>query len=129
MASTSRNKLLKEYETIELLEHDSEYSDFSDSDSSDNEIDDEAVVDAIQQGEDDEEESVADLPTVVPGQPVIEHFIWENMENYNGVREIFAENYGPRNGIMNILNIVDIFLLFFTEDFVKIIVEEANTYA
>ncbi|PNF14286.1 hypothetical protein B7P43_G07092, partial [Cryptotermes secundus] len=56
-------------------------------------------------------------------------YFWQNMDNYDGVRERFSENSGPRNQSVNVLDIVQTFLLFFTEDFVNNIVQETNTYA
>ncbi|PSN50037.1 hypothetical protein C0J52_03287 [Blattella germanica] len=41
----------------------------------------------------------------------------------------FLENPGLQNDALNVLDIVNIFLLFFTEDFVKMIVDETNIYA
>jgi hypothetical protein len=55
MASTSR-KFLRDEELDALFEHESEVSefDFSDSENSDNEIEDQAVVDAIQDNIEDD---------------------------------------------------------------------------
>ena len=128
MASTSR-KVLQDDELDELLAHDSEVSEFEYSDSSensDNEIEDQAVVDAIQDlSIEDDDEIVARVPVADSD----ESYFWQNMDNYDGVRERFSENSGPRNQSVNVLDIVQTFLLFFTEDFVNNIVQETNTYA
>jgi hypothetical protein len=50
------------------------------------------------------------------------------MEKYDGFRERFSEHSGPRNQSVNVLHRVQIFLLFFTEDFVTNLVQETNTY-
>ena len=42
-------------------------------------------------------------------------FVWDN---YNGLCEHFSENSGPRNKAVNVLDIIQTYLLFFTEDFV-----------
>jgi hypothetical protein len=124
MASTSR-KVLVDNEIDELLTADSESEfDYSDSSENSDELEDQAVADAIQQEEDDDK-IVANVPVADSD----ESFFWQNMENYDGFREQFSELPGPRNQSVNVLDIVQKFLLFFTEDFVNNIVQETNTYA
>lgn len=45
------------------------------------------------------------------------------MDNFDGVRERFSGNSGPRNQSVNVIEILQTFLLFFTEDFVNTIVQ------
>ena len=75
--------------------------------SSDNEIDDIPVADAIINDSGDEEE--------------IYHrdFRWETMDNYTGHREVFSCDFGPRNGTENVSDIVECFELFFDKEIIK----------
>ena len=59
--------------------------------SSDNEIDEIAVADAVISDDSDDEE-------------VILHrdFRWETIDNYTGHREVFSCDFGPRNGAENV---------------------------
>ena len=114
---------LRDREIVEIL-YNSDDNDsssiFSDS-GSDNEVDDVAVVDAIVNDDSgDEDAPVIELQT---------NFIWEDMNNYHGRREIFTGECGPRNIAENIIDIVDSFELFFDKEIIHLIVLETNRYA
>jgi len=95
---------------------------FSDSNSdsvssSDNEIDDIAVADAIINDESGDEEILH------------RDFRWETMDNYTGHREVFSCDSGPRNGAENVNDTVQCFELFFEKEIVQQIVRETDRYA
>jgi len=56
-------------------------------------------------------------------------FVWEDMQNYNGRREVFSGLCGPQMNAQGMTDIVGIFELFFSEDIVVKIAEETNRYA
>ena len=66
--------------------------------SSDNEIVDITVADAIINDDSGDEEEM--LHRV---------FRWETMDNYTGHREVFSCDFGPRNGAENVSDIVQVF--------------------
>ena len=70
--------------------------------SSDNEIDDIAVADAIINDDSGDEEKILHWD-----------FRWETMDNYTGHREVFSCDFGPRNGAENVSDIIQCFELFF----------------
>ena len=116
------SKFLKESEVLELLynsDDDSVSSIFSDSENSDNEIDNLAVADAIVNNDSDDEEILT----------VNKNFVWEDMENYHGHREQFSGDSGPRNGAENINDILGPFMLFFNKTIIDLIITETNRYA
>jgi hypothetical protein len=116
------SKFLKESEVLELLynsDDDSVSSIFSDSENSDNEIENLAVADAIVNNFSDDEEILT----------VNKNFVWEDMENYHGHREQFSGDLGPRNGAENINDILGSFMLFFDKTIIDLIVTETNRYA
>ena len=51
------------------------------------------------------------------------------MRNYKGSREPFVGGFGPQDKAKNLSNAVDIFQLFFDEEFIHTIVLETNRYA
>ena len=69
--------------------------------SSDNEIDDIAVADAIINYDSVDEQEI-----------LHRHFRWETMDNYTGHREVFSCDFGPRNGAENVTfyNVLSCFL-------------------
>ena len=79
--------------------------------SSDNEIDNTAVADAvINDNSGDEEETLH------------QDCMWETMDNYRGPRELYNCDFGPRNGTENISDIVEYFELFFDKEIIQEIV-------
>jgi len=74
--------------------------------SSDNEIDDIAVADAIINDDSGDEEEI-----------LHRNFRWETMDNYTGHREVFSCDFGPRNGAEN--DIAQCFELFFDKEIIK----------
>jgi hypothetical protein len=56
-------------------------------------------------------------------------FIWENMQNYKGQRENFTGSVGPQGAAKGVMEIVDIFELFFSKELINTIVRETNRYA
>jgi len=86
--------------------------------SSDNEIDDKAVADAIINDDSGDEEKI-----------LHRDFGWEAMDNYTGHREVFSCDFGPRNGAENVSDVVQCFELFFDKEIIKQIIREANRYA
>jgi len=75
--------------------------------SSNNEIDDIAVADAIINDDSGDEEEI-----------VHRDFRWETMDNYTGHREVFSCDFGPRNGAENVSDIVQCFELFFDKEII-----------
>jgi len=69
--------------------------------SSDNEIDDIAVADAVINDDSGDEEEI-----------LHRDFRWETMDNYTGHREAFSCDFGSRNGAENVSDIVQCFELF-----------------
>ena len=98
-------KVLKPTEVLEIVYNSDESLSDSISDSvssSDNEIGDIAVADAIiNDGSDDEEEIFA--PRCQVG----------DYGQYTGRREVFSCDFGPRNGAEKVNDIVQCFELFF----------------
>ena len=86
--------------------------------SSDNEIDDTPLADAIINDDSGEEEEIFHRD-----------FRWEIMDNYTGHREVFSCDFLPRNGAENVSDIVECFGLFFDKEITQKIVRETNTYA
>jgi len=94
-------KSLTDNEVLEVLyKSDESFSDSSDDSvrSSDNEIDDVAIADAVINNEE---------------EILHQDFLWETMDNYTGHREVFSCDFGPRNGAENVSDIVEYFELFF----------------
>ena len=86
--------------------------------SSDNEIVDITVADAIINDDSGDEEEILHWD-----------FRWETVDNYTGHREVFSCDFGPRNGAENVNDIVQRFELFFDKEIVQQIVRETNGYA
>ena len=63
--------------------------------SSDNEIDDIAVADAIISDDSGDEEEI-----------LHRDFRWETMDNYTELREVFSCDFGPRNGAETVSDFV-----------------------
>jgi hypothetical protein len=119
MASTStkHTAVLREEEVECLLQSNSEQS-LSESDSeTENELEDRALIDTLGNDGSDEDDG--------SGTP---DFVWENMENYRG-REIFTGSAGAQGAAKHVMEIVDIFELFFNRELIVTIVTETNTYA
>ena len=76
--------------------------------SSDNEIDDIAVADAIINDDSGDEEEI-----------LHRNFRWETMDNYTGHREMLSCDFGPRNGAEKVSDIVQCFELFFDKDIIS----------
>jgi len=83
--------------------------------SSDNEIDDIAVADAIINDDSGAEEEI-----------LHQDFRWETMDTYTGHREVFSCDFGLRNGAENVSDIVQCFELFFDKEIIQQIVRETN---
>jgi len=73
--------------------------------SSDNEIDDIAVADAIISDDNGDEEEI-----------LHQDFRWETMDNYTGHRGVFSCDFGPRNGAENVSDVVQCFELLLTKN-------------
>jgi hypothetical protein len=114
-------KSLTDNEVLELVYKSDEcFSDSSDDSvsSSDNEIDDVAIADAVINDDSGDEEEL-----------LHQDFLWETMDNYTGHREVFSCDFGPRNGAENGSDIVECFDLFFDKELIQQIVTETNRYA
>ena len=83
--------------------------------SSDNEIDDTAVADAIINDERGDEEKI-----------LHRDFRWGTMDNYTGHREVVSCDFGPRNGAESVSDVVQCFELFFDKEIMKQIARETN---
>jgi len=99
-------KVLTPSEVLEIVYNSDESLSDSSSDSvssSDNEIDDIAIADAITRINDDsgDEEEI-----------LHRDFRWETMDNYTGHRGVFSCDFGPRNGAENVSYIVQCFEFF-----------------
>ena len=113
-------KLLTDSEVLEVVYSSDESLSDSSSESissSDNEIDDTAVADAIINDESGYEEEI-----------LHRDFRWESMDNYTGHREVFSCDFGPRNCAENVSD-VRCFELFFDKEIIQQIVRETNRYA
>ena len=79
-------------EICELLQHEStsKFSDFTESENSNEEVDDHAIADSILKDIDDAA-SVADILMSDPIQPSNNNFLGKNMQNYDGVCEVFRK--------------------------------------
>ena len=100
-------KVLKPTEVLEIVYNSDESLSDSSSDnvsSSDNEIDEIAVADAIIKDDNGDEEEILNGD-----------FRWETVDNYTGHREVFISDFGPRNGAENVSDIVQCFELFLTK--------------
>jgi len=87
-------KGLTDSEVLEIVYNSDESFSDSNSDSvtsSDNEIDDTAVADAIINDDSGDEEEI-----------LHRDLRWETMDNYTGHREVFSCDFGPRNGAENV---------------------------
>ena len=85
--------------------------------SSDNEIDEIAVADAIISDDSGDEEEI-----------LHRDFRWETMDNYTGHREVFSCDFGPRNGAENV-TLYNVLHCFLTKEIIQQIVRETNRYA
>jgi len=85
--------------------------------SSDNEIDDIAVADAIINDDSADEEEILHLD-----------FRWKTMDNYTGYREVFSCDFGPRNGVENV-TLYNVLSCFLKKGIIQQIVRETNRYA
>ena len=85
--------------------------------SSDNEMDDIAVADAIINDDSGDEEEI-----------LHRDFRWETMDNYTGHREVFSCDFGPRNGAENV-TLYNVLSCFFDKEIIQQIVRETNSYA
>jgi hypothetical protein len=111
-------RCLRDTELVEILsKSDSSSGSSSFSDSSDNEIDDLAVADAIINDDSDGEEET------------YKTFLWETMDNYTGQKELFHVESGPRNKARNVTDILECFELFFDGQIIQHVVIETNRYA
>jgi hypothetical protein len=118
MASTSKkcSAVLHDEELECLLQSVSEQS-LSDSDFViENELEDHAVLDTVRNDSDEDGSAT-------------EAFIWENMKNYKGQRKNFTGSVGPQGAAKDVMEIVDIFQLFFSKELIDTIVRETNRYA
>jgi len=114
-------KVLTASDVLEIVYNSDKNLNDSSSDSvssSDNEIDDIAVADAIINDDSGDEEEI-----------LHRDFRWETMDSYTGHREVFSCDFGPRNGAENVSDIVPCFELFFDKEITQQIVRETNRYA
>jgi hypothetical protein len=82
-----------------------------------NELEDRALIDTLgNDGSNEDDDS---------GTP---DFMWENMQNYRG-REFFTGSAGVQGAAKHVMEIVDIFELFFNRELIDTIVTETNRYA
>jgi len=86
--------------------------------SSDNEIDDIPVADAIINYDSGDEEEIFHRD-----------FRWETMDNYTGHREVFNCDFEPRNDAENVSDTVQCFELFFDKEIIQQIIRVTNRYA
>ena len=117
---TMAEEVLTPTEVLEIVYNSGESSSDSSSDnvsSSDNEIDDIAVADAIISDDSGDEEEI-----------LHRDFRWETMDNYKRHREVFSCDFGPRNGAENVSDIVQCFELFFDKEIIQQIVRENSRY-
>ena len=56
-------------------------------------------------------------------------FMWKDLTNYIGQRELFVDNCGPQNEALNETHYAKVFKMFFDDKLVELIVRETNTYA
>jgi len=116
-----KGKSLTDNQVLELVyKADEIFSDSSDDSvsSSDKEIDDVAIVDAVINDDSGDEEEI-----------LHQDFVWETLDNYTGHREVFSCEFGPRNGAENVSDIVECYKLFFDKELIQQIVTETNRYA
>jgi hypothetical protein len=119
MASTSRKctAVLRDEELEYLLQSESEQS-LSDSDfETKDELEDRALLNTVINEGSDEDDSVT------------QDFVWEHMENYKGQRENFTGNVGSQGAAKLVMEIMDVFELFFSKELIDTIVTETNRYA
>ena len=112
---------LTESEVLEIVyKSDESFSDSSNDrgSSSDNEIDDVALADAVINDDSVDEEEM-----------LHQDLVWEAMDNYTGHREVFSCDFGHRNGAENVSDIVECLELFFDKEIIQQIVIETNRYA
>jgi len=83
--------------------------------SSDNEIDDISLADAIIYDDSGNENEV-----------LHRDIRWETMDNYRRHRDVFSCDFGPRNSTQNISGILQTFELFFDIDIIETIARESN---
>ena len=113
-------QVLTPSEVLEIVYNSDESLSDSSSDSvssSDNEIDDIAVADAIINDDSGDEEEI-----------LHQDFRWETMENYTGHREVFTCDFEPRDGVENVTLYI-VLSCFFDKEIIKQIVRETNRYA
>ena len=111
-------KVLTYSEVLEIVYNsDKSFSDSSSDSvsSSDNEIDDIAVADAVINDDSGDEEEI-----------LHPDFRWETMDKYTGHREVFSCDFGPRYGAENVSDIVQCFELFSDKETIQQIVRETN---
>ena len=91
-----------------------EFSDFTGSENSDNEVDDFAIFDSIRK-----ENYYSDPTYTLVSQYTFQITIvyGENMQNYDGCCEVYRKNHKSWNEALNMIDIQKIFLLFFAENF------------
>jgi len=103
-----------------LTSDDSEFSDTDDSSDTDfGEQEDDALLPDF-----DDNSGVGDTAYVNDN-----NFLWEDIDNFVGQREIFSGMSGPQNSAKDLTNAVDIFEQFFDKYIVQKIVTETNRYA
>ena len=85
--------------------------------SSDNEIDNIAVADAIINDDSGDKEKI-----------LHQDFRWETTDIYTGHREVFSCDFRHRNGAENVSDIVQCFELLFDKEIIQQIVRETNRY-
>jgi len=114
-------EVLTPTEVLEIVYNSDESLSDSNSDSvssSDNEIDDIAIADAIISNDSGDEEEI-----------LHRDFRWQTMDNYTGYRKVFSCGFEPRNGAENVSDIVQCFELFLDKEIIQQIVRETNRYA
>jgi hypothetical protein len=90
----------------------------SDSDfDTENDFEDHALLDTVVNDSNDEDDDSA-----------TKDFIWDNMKNYKGQRENFTGSVGPQGAAKHVMEIVDVFELFFSKELIDTIVKERYRY-
>jgi hypothetical protein len=82
---------------------------------------DEVIISEYSDEESDDVQCASSAPSAT--------FMWKDMTNYVGQREIFFDNCGPQNEAQNETHCTKVFKMFFDDELVELIICETNTYA
>jgi hypothetical protein len=81
---------------------------------------------AIEESENEDSDSAQDSSGVLQGRASVTAFTGEGMAKYIGRREQLIGNSGPQNEAKNVIEDVDAFKMFFTQELIEIIIHEIN---